>query len=320
MTRGTGMSAARRLVDGAYNWIMERVDRIVMPIVDASLHAYVRTAPYRLAALVEEGISRGLEYFDAQPSLTFDAAAMVTLTVNTSFEPRLARLHDKVRAYARQWNDPHLRLLDASYDPDRPGSTDAAPFDVEVLDDVEKPLLPCLYADRLRLDETFLPTLEAIDDGGGYGTTHKLLGGVILKRFSTIPAGRLDALIDSAIPLIARAQRYACATDIFSERTMLLLWFGHAHLVRPSWIVRILRAQAKDGGWRWRRSLWPQPSDQHPTALALAALILFRETYFRSAAGASAASPSTMGDCFPLAGQAGLAAGADKGTPKRPSS
>jgi len=314
------MYDAHRLVDGAYKWIMERIDRIVMPIVDASLDAYARTSPHRFATRVEAGIGRALQYFEAQPSLTFDAAATVTLIVNTSFEPRLARLHDKVRAYARQWNDPHLRLLDASYDPDGPGSTGAAPFDVEVLADVEKPLLRCLHADRLGLDEAFLPTLAAIDDGGGYGTTHKLLGGVILKRFSTISASRLDALIDSTIPPIARAQRYACATDIFSERTTLLLWFGHGHLVRPSWIVRILRAQAKDGGWRWRRSLWPQPSAQHPTAVALAALILFREKHFRSWAGASGASPSTMGDCFPLAGQAGLAAGADNGTAEKPSS
>jgi GNAT superfamily N-acetyltransferase len=278
---------------------LELGDRIVVPVANVVLGLYARLCPGRHRASVDAAIERGIRFFEGQERLAFDAAATFSLIVNASFDARLAVVQEKIRRYAREWNDPHLRLLDERYDPDRPAAG-ARAVDVGALYDVEKPIVRCLYADRLAGDdlERLLHELDMLDDAGHYGTTHKLLGCLTLKKFSTIPLARLDRMIAATIPSIVRAQRSARACDIFSERTTLLQWLGHDDVVRRAWIVRIVRAQMANGGWYWRRARLAT-AEQHPSCVALAALLLYREAG-RRRAGRSRARSAEIGRAIAL--------------------
>jgi hypothetical protein len=138
--------------------------------------------------------------------------------------------------------------------------------DLDALDGVEKPLVTCLYSDRQAAGEGAAGSRGA---GGrrGYGTTHRFLSYLIMKRFGVFPVGFLDARIEAAIYRIADAQRTASASDILYERTVLLQWLGRDHLVEPAWILRILarteekRGMALDPSFRQRRE------EQHPSCL-----------------------------------------------------
>jgi len=288
-----------KMVDRKYCDIADLADHVLVPVGNAIYNFYARTWPGRFRKQVEDAIDRGISFFEQQETLTFDAIGTFLLMINTSYEPRLDRFDEKIRAYAGKWNDPHLRLLDEDYDPESGVNTAKEEVNPNGLDMVEKPLVDCLYADRAGIDEKFLQEIEALEDDGGYGTTHKLLAAVILKKFSAIPGGVLDGMIESAISNIAKAQRRASAADIFFERTVLLQWLDRDHFVDPAWIVRILRAQLGNGGWRWDRSFRRRRAEQHPSCCGLTALIQFREKRIKGGA-ATAPKPSELGRAFPL--------------------
>jgi hypothetical protein len=275
--------------------LLRATDPVTVPVQNAWYDAVARRFPDRHLRRVEESIRRGLGFFEAQEELTFDAAATFTAIVSDAFEPGIAALHHKVRAYWARWNDPHLRLLDARYDPLRRAGS-AAEVNTSGLSHVETPLIPCLYVDRTGGAKEALRSLEDIDDDGGYGTTHKLVGCMILKAFSPDPDPAVDEAIASTIGPMVSKQRTARARDIFFERTVLLQWVGHGEAVRPAWIVRILDSQMDNGGWYWNRALVGPRADQHPSALALAALIQYRDRQTR----VPPTAPPVLGHAFPL--------------------
>ena len=147
--------------------------------------------------------------------MIFDAIATFTLIINKSFDDRLAVLDDKIVSYANKMRDPHLRLLDSKYDPGFRFSNRANAVDLSALSDVEKPLVRCLYADRLGLGQRVLQELGRIEDNGGYGTTHFLIGCVILKKFSSIHGPMLDEKIEACLAKMMDAQKYESASDLF---------------------------------------------------------------------------------------------------------
>lgn len=289
-------------IDNLYDRFLRAVDTVWVPALNRVFNFYARMFPSRLLKKIDNSIANGLAYFERQDELGFDAVGGFTLMINTSFEPRLKRLDNKIRAYAERYNDPHLRLLDRRYDPNkRPGS--AVPVDINALTRVEKPLLKCIYASLEAFDENILHELEEIDDHGRYGTTHKLIGCVILKELVGLQSQKLDQMIRSSIESIAAAQKYAYAEDIFSERTVMLQWLDCDHLVQPAWIIRIIRAQMRNGGWYWQRSLKPR-AHQHPSCLGVTALVQFREKHIKSRGTPSSARASVLGAAFPLVGSA----------------
>jgi hypothetical protein len=287
-------------IDRFYTRIMEIFDRIAVPIANKVLNQYIRKHLDKTYQDLETAIGKGIKYFERQEEMIFDAIATFTLIINKSFDDRLVALDDKIVSYTNKMRDPHLRLLDSKYDPGSVISNHANAVDLSALSDVEKPLVRCLYADRLGLDQRVLQELGGIDDNGGYGTTHFLIGCVILKKFSSIPGPMLDGKIEACLAKMVDAQKYESASDLFSERTVLMQWLGHSHLIQPAWIGRILRAQLQDGGWRWSRSIKPQKANQHSSALGLAALIYYREHLKRQRGEVSQATSVEIGGALPI--------------------
>jgi hypothetical protein len=291
---------ARAIIVSLSNAFLEKLDRIAFPLINSLFDLYFEKNQRRIMNKIENSIEKAVMYFENQDTITFDAAATFTVMINKSYEPMLERFDGKISNYFLEWNDPHLRLLDSKYDPSLPKCKAKKKWDVEKLYEVEKPIIKCLYADKLQLKEDYLNELQIIDDNGGYGTTHSLIGCEILKRFSSISIGLISPIIESAISKIYKAQRYCPAEDLFFERTVLLQWLGYSHLIRPSWIMRIIFSQAEDGGWCWNRSIWPQQTNQHSSCLALAALVQYRE-YLKTELGeTSHAVPSVIGSAFSM--------------------
>jgi hypothetical protein len=125
--------------------------------------------------------------------------------------------------------------------------------------------------------------LRAFDDNGGYGTTHIVVGGLILLENGGAPADATRELIYSPVETIRAANDMtARAEDIFAERIMVLQWLDRHDLVRPAWILRLLRTQQPDGGWKARNMPPIGQSNQHTTIIAMAALAEFRAWCLRS--------------------------------------
>jgi len=75
-------------------------------------------------------------------------------------------------------------------------------------------------------------------------------------------------------------------------------------------IVRIMRAQMRNGGWCWTPAI-VRKAEQHPSSLGLTALIRYREA-MRRRRGSFAAAPSKVGNAFvwnplgPMGGKVGI--------------
>lgn len=289
------LESVKRFIDRFYLKVSGYIDWFLVPLENNVLNWYAQKCPQRFWDHLESCIEKGLQYFETQPVFILDAIFVFTVIVSEKLEPRLSRLEQKMRKYSKEWKDPHLRLLDRNYDPERDGVSCSNTFDVEQLSDHEKPMLDCLYADRLGLQEDFLDKLSTFDDNGGCGTTHVLLGCVILKAFSGIPHEAINPIIKSTIAPIVRVQQHARVEDLSTERTVLLQWLGYDQYIQPAWIYRILRGQMSNGAWYEDRSLFRQPADQHPTSLALAALIQYREKHLKNKANPSISPIEKLG-------------------------
>jgi hypothetical protein len=187
--------------------------------------------------------------------------------------------------------------LDRNYDPEREGARPNV-FDEEELSWPEKPILKCLYADKLGLAEDYLEELEASDDGGGYGSTHVLIGCIILKVYSTIPHELIDPIIEKTIASIVREQQRSRIGDIYSERVECLEWLGYEHYVKEAWVFRIIAGQMSNGGWYWNRSLFRPETDQHPTCVALTSLIQYREKQIKKNLHHQGPRPTDIGRVY----------------------
>lgn len=254
---------------------MRFVDVGWIPLQNALWDRYATWFPAKFARRVEISIDRGLAYFEAINDWEIDSLFVLRHFVDARFDSRLHMSDSALERYRQLWRNPFLRLFDDNYDvaitnPSAP-NVYAPPREMHQL------MMDCVNADRLGLDERFLPKLLAMEDNGGYGTTHILLGCVFLRHFSTISKQRLNAIIDSTIPTIVNAQKHSRVSDIYSERVAMLQWLGLHREVRPAWIMRIAKGQMRDGGWYWERPPMRTSSYQHPTCLAVAALLQYRE-------------------------------------------
>jgi hypothetical protein len=285
-----------------YRRVIGYIDWFLVPVENCVLNWYARKYPQQFRARLEHSIEKGFKYFEAQSSLILDAILTFNIIVNKTFDPRLALLSQKAHEYCKQWKDPHIRLLYKDYDLERDSASCPNEFNVDELSRPERPILKSLYADRLGLSEDFLAELETIDDKGGYGTTHILLACVILKTFSTIPHEAINPVLESTIAPILRAQRRTRVDDVYVERTAFLQEFGYQHHIQPAWILRIMLAQLEDGGWFEWRSLFRTPSHQHPSSLALAALIQYRELRLKNRADDPELRSSNIGEVLSLSG------------------
>jgi hypothetical protein len=255
------------------------VDPLLIPRANRRLNASIAAAPDRFRGRLESAIDRAIAYFEPQREMEMSALYMLTRLYRIGLEPRLAFMETLIAANMARYNNPHWRYFDRSYDP---WSEVAMTRQQQIPSHpIEALMLKCLYADRLGLGEDFLWQLASTDDGGSYGTTHIVAGGLALKAFSSIPAARIDAMVQATVPAMIQTQKISRAGDIFAERIMILQWLGHHGSIERAWIQRVLDAQNADGGWPGRVSLRRHVSNQHTACVALAALVQYHAFHYR---------------------------------------
>jgi hypothetical protein len=254
--------------------IYHKLNPLLVPLENTIFNLWVHFFPNAFWQALDRALDRGLTYFERCQKWEIDPIIGFTVFVDETDEPRLAMKWKAFLVYRKEWKDPFLRILDPIYEAERDGAN--CPSTYVPPDRMQELMIMCVNADRLGLTESFLRELRELEDGGSYGTTHILVGCDLLKRFSSIPRDILDATIAETIEPIARAQRVSRMSDIFSERVVFLLWQGYDRYVKPSWIVRIIQGQLWDGGWSWWKPSRRALSDQHPTFLSVAAMLLYR--------------------------------------------
>ena len=257
------------------SFLARSLNPIVVPLENRLFELHARCAPARFVQRLQRAIDRGINWFSAQPDWEFDACWLLGKVVDESFDARLAVARQRYAKYRREWRDPYLRLFDREYREEVQGAhAGKVPWRPEPIHALMRKVV---NFDRLGLDERFIDELLELEDGGFYGSTHVVVGAHVLGQFSGLRRTVLDHAIDRTLPAIVNAQRSARVGDIFSERVLVLQLAGRDQLVRPAWICRIVAGQRADGSWRYRGtppSAFASP--QHPSALALAALIRYR--------------------------------------------
>lgn len=222
-----------------------------------------------LVRSVEFAISSAVGYFEALPRLDVAALVLLGRLNRAGFDPRLGFVERRIDEFTGRFADPHLRLLDASYvEPSESAAVTPAAYGNPIL----QLMIRCLYADRNGDGDLCLQQLARIDDGGRYGTTHIVVGGLMLREFGAVPDRLVVPMIQSVAGTLVAAQRIDRAGDLFAERIAILQWLDCHDMVDPVWILRLLKAQRANGGWTAGPSLRPARPNQHTSVLALIAL------------------------------------------------
>jgi hypothetical protein len=225
---------------------------------------------------IDAAIDRGVAWIQPQTDVSMSVLFCARKTLDRTGDQRFAFFHEKAEHYRRTIRDPAWRLFDPDYDPDDPQYA-GVPYvqAVRPYFPVELLMLDTVWADK-RPQPDILDRLRAFEDDGFYGTTHIVVGGLILLENGGAPAEEVRAMLAETVPIIVRANSItARAEDIFAERCMVLQWLDLHHLVPPSWIMRMVRNQLPDGGWKARNMPPLGQSNQHTVAVTLAALAEF---------------------------------------------
>lgn len=230
-------------------------------------------------ARVEAAITRGVDWFAPQTDLTMSALLVLDQARRQTGDARLDFVDDRVRRYAGTYHDPGLRAVMRDYEPDAhrhlPDIVATRPYQI-----IELMMIDAADLDRRGDPEHVLRYLHALADGGGYGSTHMIVGGLLMRRAGLaddpVIGPMIDRMIESQIAAVAKGNHATSyAGDLFAERIFVLEWVGRHDLVSPGWILRLLEAQMADGGWKGRNVPPVGRSNQHTTSLAVAALAQF---------------------------------------------
>lgn len=259
-----------------YRLFLTATDPVTVRLGNLVLASQTRTESQRRRQ--ESALARGIEWFSRQEMIEISGLMLLQAVHAAGLEPRLAFVNDAIARYRAANPGFRERLFDPShaYDPTKD------PYGLRYRNETswqvfEHPLdtimRRCLYADRLNLDERFLEELGSLEDGGGYGTTHAIVGGRLLLRFSHIDPDAIRAFMDARAECIAKANRAERHGDLFAERILVLQWLRRFDLIDPVWIERMTRAQLPDGGWGGRPMLRKPVANQHTTAIAVAVLV-----------------------------------------------
>lgn len=266
--------AAKQHLFGAFVAWRTWTNPLLVPLGNALSELDMALRPRHHAARLDAAIGAGIAWFARREAWEFDAVWLLGRVVDVRDEPALVVAEQAYQAYRSAWRDRYLRLFDPTYHEDVHGASRLKmPWRP---DPIHKMMRKVLHADRLGLREPFLDQLCALEDGGSYGTTHVLVGAHYLRQFSAIAPAALDRVVASCIPTLLRRQRVDRIGDIYAERVVVLQLIGRHDLVRPAWIARMVRGQQRDGGWYYKVPPLRVTSEQHPSALALAALIRYR--------------------------------------------
>lgn len=238
-------------------------------------HAFAADPDAHLAR-IDAAITRGVGWLGPQQDVSMSVLYCALQTLRHTGDARFEFVRRQMDHYRSTINDPAFRVLDRDYDDTAP-EVAALPsvMDVRPYYDVELMMIDTAWAD-LRPQPDIMDRLAAFDDDGGYGSTHIVIGALILKENGGADAAALDALIQSQIEVIASANDLtARAEDLFAERCLVLQWLGLHDRVRPAWVMRLVDRQLPDGGWTGRNIPPEGQSNQHTSVLALAVLAEF---------------------------------------------
>jgi hypothetical protein len=273
------------LAGSLFQSVLRRSNPYLVPASNRRLAGWASAHPAEMARKVEAAIAAAIRYFEVRP--TIDVAPLVLLgrLSRNGSERRLQFIERYLPASLAGRADPEIRWLDHTFQPPR------APEGVRKTPQHDNPvfrlMIRCLYADRNQDGVACVELLRLIDDGGGYGTTHVAIGGLMLREFSSAPEHLVEPLIQSVVPILIAVQRVDRACDLFAERIAVLQWAGHHAAVEPAWILRLVGAQQRDGGWTAGPSLRLAKSNQHTSALALVSLVQWAANGGCSSIGAS---------------------------------
>lgn len=253
-----------------------RFDRATVPARNRRLDAEFAQDPARYLDQVDRAIGRGVQWLLPQADVSMSVLLCAKKTLERTGDQRFAFVHEKAEHYRRTIRDPAWKLFGNDYDPKDPqwvGIPDVQ--DVRPYHPIELLMLDTVWADK-RHQPDILDRLRAFEDNGFYGTTHIVVGGIILLDNGGAPADEVHKMMAETVSIIVRANEItARAEDIFAERCMVLQWLDLHQLIRPSWIIRLTRNQLADGGWRARNMPPIGQSNQHTTIVTLAALAEF---------------------------------------------
>jgi len=222
----------------------------------------------------DASVVRGTNWFADHLDLTMSALLVLDQANRQTGDARFAFVNDRISRYRDTYYDPGLRTVDRDYIADNhrhlPDIVDSRPYQV-----IELMMIDAANSDQGGA-EGVLRYLSALPDNGGYGSTHMIVGGLLMKRAGVTLDGRVDALIEQEINAVAAANHaQSYAGDLFAERIFVLEWVGRHDLVSPAWAMRLCAAQQPDGGWFGRNIPPIGQSNQHTTSLAMAALAQF---------------------------------------------
>lgn len=270
------------VIGDKFRAVLSRCDLVLVPRANDRLRQRIEASPAAVAGEIEVALDRALDWFGRQEMLEISALMVLDDLRAAGLDPRLDFVLQRIDRYRQVHPGFRERLFDKDFahDPtdDPYGVKLRNPADGQVFEHpLDTIMRRCLYADRLGLGEEFIDELRSLEDGGGYGTTHIVVGGRLLKRLGTIDHAVIDAAMQETAERIAAAQHSARSGDIFAERIVVLHWLGRRDLIDPAWIVRLVDARLPDGGWAGRVSLRRSVSNQHTTALGIAALMQYRK-------------------------------------------
>lgn len=266
-----------------YRSFLYRTNPYLVPLRNRRLARLATRDAAAIQRQVNAAIDSAIRYFETRPHINLAPFIMLIRLARTGLVPRIQAFEQAVSGYFEKYSHPHLRLLDPQYaPPEDPSATDA---DDHYDNPVHQLMTRCLYADRRGDGASCLAELAKLDDGGGYGSTHIVVGALILREFGAVPEALIEPLLRPVSGGLIDAQRCDRAGDLFAERIATLQWLGRDAAVEPAWILRLLKAQCRDGGWTAGPSLRFAAPNHHTTVLALIALVQWK-------AGVSLQGPS----------------------------
>lgn len=265
--------STRRLLRRMERFVKNRYSRVTTPMLNRRLDAQFAANPGGVLDRMDRAIDRGISWLEPQQDVSMSVLLCATRTLQRTGDSRFVWIREQLERYRNTVRDPALLMFYDDYDPDDPSISHIPNVqEVRPYVPVELLMLDTVWAGK-RPQPDILDRLKAFDDNGFYGTTHIVVGGLILLENGGAPEAAVrDAIAATVEPIVRANEATTVADDIYAERAMVLHWIGEGHRIRPSWMMRLLDSQRADGGWQAANMPPVGLSNQHTTIVALAAL------------------------------------------------
>lgn len=215
---------------------------IIAVFIIAPITAFIIAPPETIEDHVEKALDFLLQYEAEYESMDM---ASIFLMSEVGERAGSQELRQKMDAIFETYNGPdsiYKKLLDPSYgaeDFENSGYLGTASGNA---------VLRGIYCNDYPLETKHVDDIKNIDDGG-YDTAHALLGLYFAKERGCFDGAVLEDAMDVLSDRIVSDQEGESFSDIFAERTAVLLMTGYPEKVRSEWIHEIANNQSEDGSW-----------------------------------------------------------------------